>query len=256
MTIRSLILVVAIAVLSACGTSKKAANTASATAVTKDIIQSHENAAPTFTTLASRVQVVYQDEKKQQSIVASLRMEKDKIIWIKASFLGITLAKVLITPNEVKYYESITGTYFDGDFALLSDVLGTEIDFEKAQNILLGQSIFSLSPSAYDASALLNTFKLLPKRQHQDYIHSIVLNAENFKVHNEIISQPDENRLLTVRYSDYQTVDGTAYPSEIEIDATENDSKTKIHLTYKKIDLNVSLSYPFTIPDGYEEIQL
>ncbi|MCW8980055.1 MAG: DUF4292 domain-containing protein, partial [Altibacter sp.] len=63
-------------------------------------------------------------------------------------------------------------------------------------------------------------------------------------------------RLLTIRYGDYQQVGNDFYPSDILINASEEDTNTKIELNYKDIDLNVSLSFPFTIPEGYEEIQL
>ena len=115
--------------------------TASGNVSVNDIISNHNEAEPNFKTLAGRVQVAYEDSRKEQSITASLRIKKDKVIWIKAAVLGITLAKVLITPEGVRYYETISNTYFEGDFTFLSDLLGTEIDFKKAQDVLLGQSI-------------------------------------------------------------------------------------------------------------------
>ena len=220
-----------------------------------DIISKHDDAAPNFKTLAGRVQVAYEDSNKEQGITASLRIEKDKIIWIKASILGITLAKVLITPEQVSYYETISNTYFEGDFALLSDLLGTEIDFKKTQDILLGQSIFNLDPSKYESEILLDKFKIQPKRQAKNFIHSILLNTENFKVSAEMLSQPDNKRVLNVQYDDYRLVEGGFYPSVIKINASEKDSKTKIGLKFRKIDLNVNIRFPFTIPEGYEEIQ-
>jgi hypothetical protein len=242
--------------MSSCGGSKSITGTVGKNMAIKDIIASHNLGEPKFNTLAARVQVVYEDEKKLQSITASLRMEKDKIIWIRASILGITLSKILITPDRVSYYESITNTYFEGDFTLLSDVLGTEVDFQKVQDILLGQSIFSLNSSEYSAISVQNKIKLSPNRQQLNFIHFIMLNADNFKVNSETLSQPDDERLLSVRYGDYQEIDGSLYPSEILIEATEKEEKTKIEVNYKKIDLNVPLSFPFSIPSGYEEIQL
>jgi hypothetical protein len=199
--------------------------------------------------------LAYEDNKKEQSITVSLRIEKDNIIWIKASILGITLAKVLITPERVSYYETISNTYFEGDFALLSDLLGTDIDFKKAQDILLGQSIFNLNSSEYKSEVVLDKFKLQPKRQAQNFIHSILLNTENFKVNTEMLSQPDDERILDVRYGDYRLIEGGFYPSVIEINALEKESKTKIGLKFRKIDLNVNVRFPFTIPKGYDEIQ-
>ncbi|MBL4663698.1 MAG: DUF4292 domain-containing protein [Flavobacteriaceae bacterium] len=220
------------------------------------IIATHRAASPNFNTLASRVQVVYKDDKREHSITVSLRIKKDETIWIKASLLGITLAKVLITPDQVSYYETISNTFFDGDFTLLSEWLGTELDFEKTQSILLGQSIFGLDKSDYTSLVTENKYQLEPKRQPNNFIHSLLLNPENFKVFSGSLSQPNDGRLLSLRYGEYQEIDGGYYPKEIFIKSSEGGSNTEIDVKYKKIDLNVSVNFKFKIPEGYEEIQL
>ncbi|PKA82884.1 uncharacterized protein DUF4292 [Ulvibacter sp. MAR_2010_11] len=247
-----------VVVLSSCGGTKgiTGSNKADKSFSAKKITESHAAASPNFSTLAGRLQVVYEDNNKLQSITVSLRMEKDKIIWVKASLLGITIAKVLITPDRVSYYETIGSTYFDGDFSLLSEWLGTDIDFEKAQAILLGQSMFNLNTMDYTVKVAQNQYQLSPKQQPQNFIHYLFLNPENFKVVSGSLSQPNDSRLLSIRYRDYQKIDGGFYPSDILINASEKESTTKIELNYKKIELNVSVSFPFTIPEGYEEIQL
>jgi hypothetical protein len=240
--------------LTSCGGTKSISNVDDASA--KEVISSHKAAAPDFKTLAGRVQLVYETDEKLQSITVSLRMEKDKNIWVKASILGITIAKVLITPTTVSYYESVGSTYFEGDFALLGEWIGTPINFQQAQNLLLGQSIFSLNPSEYSAEVFQNKFKVQPKQQAQNFIHSLFLNPDNFKIASETLSQPQDDRLLTIRYGDYQKLGGQFFPSTILIDTSEKGSKTKIEINYKKIDLNADVSFPFDIPKGYEEIQL
>ncbi len=220
------------------------------------VMSLHNAASPKFNTLASRVQVVYEDDDKQQSITVSLRMEKDKTIWIKASVLGITLAKAIITPDRVSYYETISNTYFDGDFSLLSDWLSTDLDFEKTQAILLGQSIFSLDDSKYKVDVVSNQYKIQPKKQPFNFIHSLFLNPTSYKVISGSVSQPNDNRLMSIRYGEYQFVEGSYYPTDILIDASEKDEKTKISVTYKNIDVNAPVSFPFEIPQGYEQIRL
>ncbi len=252
------IFIVLAIVLSSCGAAKKVkgSKTAKENLSVKNIIASHEAASPSFKTMAARIQVTYEDDDTQQSVTVSLRMEKDKTIWVKASLLGITLVKANITPDRVQYYETIGGTYFDGNYALLSDWLGTEINFEKAQAILLGQSIFKLNKNDYTSTVLQNKYKLQPNIQPQNFIHSLFLNPENFKISSESLSQPNDDRLLSVRYTDYQKVGTDFYPSEIKINTTEKDSKTNIDVIYKKIDLDVNIGFPFSIPEGYDEIQL
>ncbi len=241
-------------VLASCGGAKNITDIENASA--KEVISAHKAAAPEFKTLASRVQLVYETDKKLQSITVSLRMEKDKNIWIKASILGITIAKVLITPTSVSYYETIGSTYFEGDFALLGEWIGTPINFQQAQSMLLGQSIFTINPTEYKSEVFQKKFKIQPKQQPQNFIHSLFLNPENFKIASETLSQPKDERLLSIRYGDYQKIEGQYYPSTILIDTSEKGSKTKIEINYKKIDVNVDVSFPFEIPQGYEEIQL
>ena len=241
-------------VLASCGGAKNITDIKNASA--KEVISAHKAAAPEFKTLASRVQLVYETDEKLQSITVSLRMEKDKNIWIKASILGITIAKVLITPTSVSYYETIGSTYFEGDFALLGEWIGTPINFQQAQSMLLGQSIFTINPTEYKSEVFQKKFKIQPKQQPQNFIHSLFLNPENFKIASETLSQPKDERLLSIRYGDYQKIEGQYYPSTILIDTSEKGSKTKIEINYKKIDVNVDVSFPFEIPQGYEEIQL
>ncbi len=241
-----------------CRGSKAVVGTSSADAALSaaSIIATHEAASPKFSTLASRVQVVYQDEKKEQSITVSLRMEKDKTIWIKASLIGITLAKAIITPDRVSYYETISNSYFDCDFALLSDWLGTELDFEKTQAILLGQSIFSLNKNSYTSVVEDNKYQLEPKQQPVNFIHSLLLNPDDFKVNSGTLWQPQDQRELSLYYGPYQDLNGSKFPSEIFIRSIEAGSRTNIDVRYKRIDLDVSLSFNFRIPEGYEEIVL
>lgn len=241
-------------IFSSCG-GAKVATTAESLPV-KDVVRMHKAALPKFETLAARVQLAYETETKEQRVTVSLRMEKDKTIWVKASLLGFTLAKVLITPDSVSYYETIGKTYFEGDFSLLGDWLGTSINFQQAQNLLLGQSIFTLNPSEYASEIFQNKFKIQPKKQPRNFIHSLFLNPENFKVASETLSQPDYDRILNIRYGDYQMIQGQYFPIDISIVSSEPQEQTKIELTYKKIDLNVDISFPFDIPSGYERIQL
>ncbi len=252
----SILLVVSLFVTS-CGGGKMlvGSDTANLSMSSKDIIKTHDEAQPNFSTIAARMHVQYESGKDRQSLTVSLRMEKDQKIWIKASILGITLAKLYITPESVSYYETITNTYFDGDFSLLSDWLGTDIDFEKAQGILLGQSIFNLD-NKYKSDVIANKYRLQPKMQPHNFIHSLLVNPDNFKIASESLSQPTDNRMFTINYGDYQSIEGGYYPSEFKIIATQKEEKTIIVVNYKKIDYNVSIRFPFTIPNGYEEIQI
>lgn len=240
--------------LISCGGSKKvAAADADASAPAEKIINLHQENTFEFTTLASRVGVLYEDEKQSQSITVSLRMKKDETIWVSASILGITLAKILITPNNVSYYETINKTYFDGDFALLSEWLGTEINFEMAQNLLLGQSVFEME-EGYTLSVMGENYRLQPQKDHELFRHLLLINAGNLKAASQQIIQPQEQRMLKIDYPSYQTVNHQPFPKEIKIHTTDAQKQMRISLEYRNVDWNASVSFPFKIPDRYDEI--
>ena len=98
--------------ISSCGGGKivVGSETANMNLSPKNIIKRHDEATPKFSTIAARIQVKYESIRDVQSLTVSLRMERDQKIWIKASLLGITLAKLYITPEVVSYYETISNT--------------------------------------------------------------------------------------------------------------------------------------------------
>ena len=127
--------------------SKQAVATAAAnenTEVSK-VIKGHYTNDFDFKTLNIRANARYEDEKQSHSMNADIRIKKDEIIWINIKFFGIPMAKAIITPTKVSYYEKLNGTYFEGDFSMLSNWLGTDLDFNKVQNLFLGKAIDDLT---------------------------------------------------------------------------------------------------------------
>jgi hypothetical protein len=102
-----------------------------------------------FSTLYIKSSANYADEKMSQNVTAEIKIKKDEQILVSVRFLGITMAKALITPEGVSYYEKINGSYFEGDFKGLSQWLGTDLDYSKIQNLLVGQAIDDLTKGKY-----------------------------------------------------------------------------------------------------------
>lgn len=220
------------------------------------IISNHYNTSFNFETLNIKVKVVYDDGKQSFSPNVTLRMEKDKKIWLSAKILGITLAKVLITPEKVSYYEKINNTYFDGDFQMLSQWLGTELDFNKVQQLLLGQALFNLREGKYTSSIAYQKYELQPKIQLALFERLFILNPDNFKIFSQQLKQTEEKRNLTISYPSYQKAGNQAFPKEIHIQALEAGGRTTIQLEYRAVDYNANVSFPFNIPSGYEQVTI
>lgn len=136
------IAIIMLAALASCKSTKSiTGGEANSRLSAKNIVNAHYSNQPKFRTLRGRVKIDYTNGDDSQGVNVSLRMEKDKVIWMSAP-LGVV--KAHITPQKVSFYNKLQNEYFDGDFSYLSELLGTELDFEKVQNLLLGNAVLDL----------------------------------------------------------------------------------------------------------------
>lgn len=206
-----------------------------------------------FKTLNIKASAKYEDEKQSQNVTAEIKIEKDKQILVSVRFLGITMAKALITPTTVSYYEKIKGTYYEGDFTSLSKWLGTELDYSKVQNLLVGEALDDLRKGKYTQTIVENLFKLEDEKEAK-IKKAFYLDSEKYLLQKEEISQPAENRMLAIKYADSKTFDQGILPTKIEINAVQPKGKTDINLEYNNITFNEELSFPYSVPSGYKKV--
>ncbi|MFD2822466.1 DUF4292 domain-containing protein [Lacinutrix iliipiscaria] len=218
----------------------------------KQLIKENAKKTPNFKTLAARVKIDYVEGTSSKSTTVSFRMQKDKAIWM--SKLGFI--KALITPERVSFYNKLDNTYFDGDYAYLSDLLGTDLDFNKVQNLLLGEALYDLNKNDYEVLTQGNEYVLKPKIQPEAFELFYLLNASHYKINSQQLAQAKELRILQIDYTNYQEVDKQIFPENININAVEGYDETRLTIEFKSITLNENLSFPFKIPSGYDEIVL
>ncbi|AOW08671.1 DUF4292 domain-containing protein [Flavobacterium gilvum] len=217
------------------------------------IIKNHYANKNDFKTLYIKSSVKYSDEKQNQNLTAEIKIKKNEQILVSIRFLGITMAKALITPSSVSYYEKLGGTYFEGDFSTLSKWLGADLDYTKVQNILIGQAMDDLTVGNYKDSLVDQTYRLedISKNNIKKYFF---FDKDKFLLNKQEISQITENRKMEVSYSDYKIYNESSIPSDIAINAEQDKGKTAINLGYNTITVNEELTFPYSVPSGYKKV--
>ena len=223
-----------------------------ATVNSQKVIESHYNNKSDFSTLYIRSSAKYRDDKQSQSVSAEIKIKKGEKILVSIRFLGITMAKALITPKQVKYYEKINGTYFEGDYASLSEWLGTDLDFEKIQNMLVGQPIDDLTKKSYAAEVTDKFYKLNAVENNTE--KSFLFESKNYLLKKQEVIQTEKQRAFAVNYADFQSFASAILPSALEINASQKKGKTEISIDYNSVTFNEELSFPYSVPDGYDRI--
>lgn len=238
----------------ACGPKKYVAEEGLTASNAKAAIALYEKQSPNFKTLSGKIRASYQDKDIAQSVNITYRIEKDKTIWMSAKALGlVTVAKVKITPNRVQFYEKINNQYFDGDFTLISQLLGVEIDFESLQNLLFGRSIYPLKATASQASLLDE--KLLFTRAINGFLeYQAIIDTRDFTLHEQGVKHNNQEDFLRIQYPQFQRLKKAAFPKEITILAQQNNELVNLNLEYRDIKVDEKVSFPFEIPSNYQEI--
>ncbi|MBF6607734.1 MAG: DUF4292 domain-containing protein [Flavobacterium sp.] len=216
------------------------------------IIAKHYANKREYRTMYIKATARYEDERQTQNVTADIRIIKDEAILVSIRFFGITMAKALITPSEVKYYEKINSEFFEGDFTTLSRWLGTDLDFYKVQNMLTGEALDNLNTSKLKSSVQDKMYKLESDAAATNKAY--YFEARNFLIKKQEIFQPAKNRGLTITYPGHQKHGEMLLPAAIQIDAVQDQGKTNININYTAVTINEEFTLPYSVPSGYEQI--
>ena len=246
--------------LFSCKTKQQAVSVAGQAAegqkTAKEIAEGHYANKRDFKTLYIKGSADYKDSKTQQGVSLDIRIKKDEIILVSVRLAGlITVAKAIITPDRVSYYERGGNTYFDGNYSMLSRWMGTELNFAKVQNILLGGTIDDLTKGLYLATIENGQYKV--RSQDRSAItREYFFEGGNYLLKKQtVIQAATQSRSLEVAYPEYKEYPKAVLPAKINISAEQKD-KVAIDIDYNTITFDENLTFPYEVPEGFEQIFL
>lgn len=219
-----------------------------------EIIEGHYKNVKNFQTAYIKSSASYEDSRgSKYSMSADIKIKKDEIILISVRFLGITMAKAIITPQKVSYYEKINSKYFEGNYALLSRWLGTELNFDKVQNMLLGEAMDDLTKGSYQATIESGKYKLQAK-QKGGTSKEFLFEGANYLLKQQMVAQGGaEPRSLEINYPAHKEYPKSILPGKIKIEAVQKD-KVNINIEYNTVTFDEKLSFPYDVPEGFDQI--
>ena len=218
---------------------------------TKQILKKHIKQHAKFNTLQSKLKIELFQNSKAQSNTVTLRMERGKTIWINA-FLN--MIRVKITPDRVQMYNKIDKTYFDGDFSLIKELLGVDLDFSNLENLLLGDTFFKHKSSSLKQVKDYSGYTLKPYKLDPGLNVLYKINPFYFKMNTQEISHFKEEIHLKIKYEDFQEINQQLIPSKMTITINEKQNNTLIKLNLKSVSLNQSIRFPFKLPKAYKPL--
>lgn len=228
-----------------------------------------------------------------QGFKATLRMRRDSAIWVSISpALGIEVFRILITPDSLKLISKIPDNkyYYEGSFDVLSQMLGTEIDFDMLQNLLVGNALgldkdegrfrseedgqLHLLISRYkrrvrrvvgvdDRKLEDDTIVVNPNdpryqrtiRRLEEGDELIVsrywLDPERYRLVKSVFNDLVAQRALEVRYDGFEKNGEQFYPTDIRLKVSNPQMTRELHLEVTKLVTDKTFEFTFEIPEDF-----
>ena len=204
-------------------------------------------------TIDAKLKVNFDNGKTNQNLTVSMKMKKDEVIWLRGTKF-ITVFKAEITPTKVRYYSSVFKHSFEGDFSMLKELLGVEINFEQLQNLFLGQALQDVTEEKQDVTVMNNRYVLNPEQQAMLYDIFYTINPAHYKLDNQSIVNEAKGLRLDIKYPNYKLINSVVFPTAIEIKAKDKKRVTAINLEYRSVEFNTDVTMSFNMPNGYKKL--
>lgn len=229
-------------------------STAKVSKTTLVILNEHAKNSQPFNQASIRGTAEYTSTTINQEVGIHIKMEKDKQILISINFKGFPVAKALITPQELSYYQNLNNTYFEGDYTALNRMIGKDLSYSEVQNILLGQLTADPMNRDFITSIEYGLHKLSSSTADQTQ-STYYLEGQSALLKKEEITTVNSNQKVTISYPNYQKIAGYTVPTALSIDA-QLEQNVHIEIRYNKVSFNEESSMKYKIPTSYKRIYL
>ena len=221
----------------------------------KKVAKKHEAASFDEKTLEARLKVNYKDTQEDVGFSVHMKLKKDEVIWLKGTKF-ITVFKAKITPEKVSFYSPYKKNYFEGNFSMLTKLLGVEVTFQQLQNMLLGEAMLDVTSQRNNVEIINASYRLSPKKQPTLFDVFFDINPSHFKLNQQSLVNSIKEQRLDINYPSYSIQNKVVFPEQVAIHGKNKQKFTKIDIAYKSVLFNNNLNFDFKIPSGYKEIKL
>lgn len=232
----------------------------------QDLLDSMEHKSFRAEWYSAKASVSTVSEGNETSFNITMRCKKDSVIWISISpLLGIEVARVLVTPDSVKFLDRLHGKYKVSSFEAINKLLQLKVNFEIVQSLLIGNffaykknenkfnSVY-LEDKYYILSSL-NKKKLRRSLEEKDpnkpVIQDVYIQPDTYRISQVTVEDQKINKTLDATYSDFRESDSGLFPYRMDTKITA-DKNFEIKIEYGKLTVGEVQEFPFTIPASYE----
>ena len=223
------------------------------------IIKKNEDNFHDFYKIQSEFQ--FQSENEDISLNLQIRLIKNEKLWMSFKKAGITVAKVLLTPDSLMLLDIIHKKFLNTDIKNISKFIGAEIDFKSIQSMLLSSMPILKDQKFFwkqDVNYVVSNFSQLENNENDSsetlkYAHWV--NCNKLFLTQAKFIQASKNQEIDINFEQPDSTMGYWLNKKINFKIfNQNREKIKGQIVYKDIDIKKDINLPFSIPKDYERM--
>jgi len=206
-----------------------------------------------FNTLSLKGKANLSVNGKENNVTMLIRIEKDKKIWVSVTAIaGIEVARAVITPDSLLLRNNLDKTYARKPFSYIYSFTNKQINFKLLQAVFAGNTM----PDFMNVNSKLvqeNGVWVLSGSTNSLAYRSLFNTL--LKVSETSLNDAKAAQAFKVIYGNYTPLNSALFPSSLKINSMSGQKKIDVEIEFTKIDVNIPVEFPFTVPKSYELIK-
>ena len=230
---------------------------------------------------AKRVDVILKNGKISNNLKVSFKIERDSFMQFSVNGpMGIELARVLLTPDSIKFVNIYQKKYFISDYTYFYDKYDIQLSYDCIQSILTnvffnfekcgdgndrvrkfrldrtdeGYELFTLEERAINRK-IKKLYK--KKSKNKDFmlvLQKTMVDPRIFRPKSMSIEDVEEKVGLEVDYLDFKEFYGRIFPGRIVLKIYSEQNNSSVELRFQKIEFDVPVESNLRISSKYKRM--
>ncbi len=206
-----------------------------------------------YNTLSLKGKADLDIDGNSNNVTLNIRIQKDQKIWFSVTALGGALeaARGIITPDSLWLMNRLQKTILRKPLSYIHDYTNKQVNFGWLQSILIGNTIKEFMTEKSDLNQENGVWVLNGTEQTLAYrtLFNTLLKSTELTLNDAAAAQG-----LKVVYDKYTPINNGLFPSVVKINSAVGNKKISVAVDFVKIDTNVAVEFPFSVPKNYEVI--
>jgi hypothetical protein len=187
----------------------------------------------------------------------TMRMKKDSVLWLQIVVGPIEVMRGLITHDSIQIVDRYNKTYYQYDFASLSQKFNFQLSFDLIQSILVGN--MPIPKKSGQRFKKEKDYFMLRQEEGKISLENYI-GEQNRRLKKLLVTEQPTKNSLTLDYEDFTQLNNYLFPytSLIQLDYESKQDQqryqTVFRIKHQKVELSDKvLTFPFSIPPKYQK---